>query len=375
MSVLKILRGLLPIAATAMLTGCSKMVLLYPSGDVAIQQRDLLVVSTGLLLLIIVPVIVLILLFAWRYRKSDRNLQARYEPDWDHSTQLELVIWAVPLMIIITLGALTWVSTHTLDPFRPLQRLDATHELTVGQQPLVVDVVALDWKWLFIYPEQGIAMVNQLAAHVDRPITFNITSATVMNSFYIPALAGQIYAMPGMETQLHAVINAAGDYKGFSANYSGAGFSDMNFRFLGMSDADFGRWVQNVKASGGTLGRDDYLVLNRPSEREPVRLYARVDPGLYDAILNLCVEPNKMCEREMMKIDAGGGLGVASAYNIGRLTYDRPRAGGGYYDRETANQRTYVLALCGADPSPLWSPVPQASSISGVAASRPATAN
>jgi cytochrome o ubiquinol oxidase subunit 2 len=307
MSVLKILRGWPLIAATAMLTGCSKMVLLHPSGDIAIQQRDLMVASTVLLSLIIVPVIVLILLFAWRYRHSDRNQQARYEPDWDHSTQLELVIWAVPLMIIITLGALTWVSTHTLDPFRPLQRLDATHELTVGQQPLVVDVVALDWKWLFIYPEQGIAVVNQLAAPVDRPITFNITSATVMNSFYIPALAGQIYAMAGMQTQLHAVINKAGQYEGFSANYSGAGFSDMRFTFRGMSAGDFDQWVKTARASGGVLTRDAYLRLEQPSEHEPERSYAAVAPGLYDAILNQCVEPNKMCMSQMAAMDDSGG--------------------------------------------------------------------
>lgn len=293
-------------AATAMLAGCSKMVLLHPSGDVAIQQRDLLVVSTGLLSLIIVPVIVLILLFAWRYRKSERNQQARYEPDWDHSTQLELVIWAVPLLIIITLGALTWVSTHTLDPFRPLQRLDATHDLTVGQQPLVVDVVSLDWKWLFIYPEQGIATVNELAAPVDRPITFNITSATVMNSFYIPALAGQIYAMAGMQTQLHAVINKAGQYEGFSANYSGAGFSDMRFTFRGMSASDFDQWVKAAKAGGGDLTREAYLKLEQPSEREPARSYAVVAPGLYDAILNQCVAPGAMCMNQMAAMDEPG---------------------------------------------------------------------
>ncbi|HEX3139345.1 MAG TPA: ubiquinol oxidase subunit II, partial [Rhizobacter sp.] len=284
---------LLPvIAAAALLAGCDT-VLLNPSGDVAAQQGNLIVVSTVLMLLIIVPVIALTIFFAWRYRASNR--EATYLPDWDHSTQLELVIWAAPLLIIIALGAITWISTHTLDPYRPLHRLDAARRVPPNVKPLVVQVVALDWKWLFIYPEQGIAVVNELAAPVDRPIAFQITSSSVMNSFYIPHLAGQIYAMPGMETKLHAVINRPGDYEGFSANYSGAGFSNMRFRFHGLSNADFERWVQTAKAEGKQLSREGYLELERPSEREPVRRYASTASGLYDAILNRCVDPSKMC--------------------------------------------------------------------------------
>ncbi|MEP6720373.1 MAG: ubiquinol oxidase subunit II, partial [Variovorax sp.] len=211
----KNLRGLLLLPAVTLLAGCN-MVLMNPSGDVAAQQRDLIIQSTVLMLLIVVPVIALTLLFAWRYRKS--NTEAVYKPDWDHSTQLELVIWAAPLLIVIALGALTWISTHTLDPYRPLQRINAERDVIPGTRPLVVEVVALDWKWLFIYPEQGIALVNEMAAPVDRPIMFKITASSVMNSFFIPALAGQIYAMPGMETKLHAVINKPGEFEGFSAN-------------------------------------------------------------------------------------------------------------------------------------------------------------
>ena len=141
-------------------------------------------------------------------------------------------------------------------------------------KPLTVEVVALDWKWLFIYPEQGIATVNELAAPVDRPIVFKITASSVMNSFFIPALAGQIYAMPGMETKLNAVINQPGEFEGFSANYSGAGFSGMRFKFHGLSEADFDQWVQKAKAGGGALTRAAYLELERPSERDPVRRFA-----------------------------------------------------------------------------------------------------
>jgi cytochrome o ubiquinol oxidase subunit 2 len=183
-------------------------------------------------------------------------------------------------------------------------------------EPLQVNVVALDWKWLFIYPEQGIATVNELAAPLDRPIRFHLTASTVMNSFYIPALAGQIYAMPGMETKLHAVINRPGDYAGFSANYSGAGFSHMRFRFLGMTQSDFDGWVASNRASGETLTRAAYLRLAQPSEREPVRRYAGVEPDLFDAIVNICVEAGKMCMHEMMHIDAQGGTGKAGVGDI-----------------------------------------------------------
>ena len=284
------------------LSACN-FVVLDPAGDVAVQQRDLILISTVLMLLIIVPVIALTLLFAWRYRQA--NQAASYAPDWDHSTQLELVIWAAPLLIIIALGAVTWISTHTLDPYRPLQRLDAQRRLPAEVKPITVEVVALDWKWLFIYPEQGIAVVNELAAPVDRPIHFQITSQSVMNSLYVPALAGMIYAMPGMQTSLHAVINKAGVFPGFSANYSGAGFSDMHFKFHGLDDAGFDRWVESAKAAGGAeLSRAAYLELRQPSQRDPVRRFAGVAPDLWEAILNRCVEAGAKCLHQQMAEDA-----------------------------------------------------------------------
>jgi cytochrome o ubiquinol oxidase subunit 2 len=283
------------------LSACDTVVL-NPSGDIAAQQGKLLVASTLLMLLIIVPVILLTLLFAWHYRKN--NTTAKYDPDWDHSTMLELVIWGAPLLIIIAIGLLTWIGTHLLDPYRPLQRLDANRPLPAGVKPLEVQVVALDRKWLFIYPEQGIAAVNELVTPVDVPVRFSITASTVMNSFYIPALAGQIYAMPAMDTKLHAVINKPGEYDGFSANYSGAGFSHMRFKYHGVSAADFDNWVQKAKAGGGDLNRAGYLALEKPSERDPVRRYGAVAPGLYDAIVNRCVDPATVCMNRMMAADA-----------------------------------------------------------------------
>jgi cytochrome o ubiquinol oxidase subunit 2 len=285
MSTSRLLRGPIFLAAFV-LSGCNT-VLLHPSGAVAAQQGHLIVQSTVLMLIIVIPVIALTVIFAWRYRQS--NSQATYTPDWDHSTQLELVIWAAPLLIIIALGALTWISSHTLDPYRPLRRLDAARPVPTGVKPLTIEVVALDWKWLFIYPDQGIAVVNEVAAPVDVPINFKITASSVMNSFFVPALAGQIYAMPGMQTQLNAVINQPGEYEGFSANYSGAGFSGMHFKFRGVSQGEFEQWVQSAKGAGQQLSKDGYQQLARPSEREPIRRYSAVDASLYDAILNQCV--------------------------------------------------------------------------------------
>ncbi len=288
----------------ALLSGCN-VVLLHPSGDVAVQQRDLLLASTVLMLLIIIPVMVMTALFAWRYRQSNKD--APYEPDWHHSTGLEVAIWSAPLAIIVALGALTWISTHVLDPYRPIARIGPQQAVPADAKTLEVDVVALDWKWLFIYPSLGVATVNELAAPVNTPIAFKITSSTMMNALFIPAVAGQIYAMPGMQTQLHAVINTPGQFTGFSSNYSGQGFSDMNFKVYGMTKAGFAQWVQSIKAGGGTLTRPIYTVLAEPSDAEPVRRYATVDPTLFGAIVNQCVQPEQLCVSQMMRMDARDG--------------------------------------------------------------------
>jgi len=202
---------------------------------------------------------------------------------------------------------LTWIYTHKLDPYRPLDRIDASRELPAGTKPLVVEAVALDWKWLFIYPEQGIATVNEVAAPVDRPVEFKLTSTTTMNAFYVPDLAGMIYAMPGMQTELNAVINKPGVYNGLASHYSGAGFAGMTFKFHGVSNEEFAQWVAKAKTDGKPLTRDAYLALAKPSERNPVERFSAVDEGLYNKILNRCVEDGKMCMHHMMAIDAAGG--------------------------------------------------------------------
>ena len=302
----------LPLLAS-LLTGCSKLVVLNPAGDVAAQQGDLVVIATVLMLLIIVPVIALTLWFAWRYRQGSRHAETDYAPDWHHSTKLELVIWAAPLVIIIALGAITWITTHKLDPYRPLDRISEQKALPENVKPLEVQVVSLDWKWLFVLPEQGIATVNELAAPVDRPIRFTLTSSTTMNAFYVPDLAGMIYTMPGMQTELNAVINRPGVFRGMSSHYSGAGFSGMNFRFHGLSEQDFEQWVARAKAEGQPLTRQAYLALAKPSERHPVERFSSVEDGLFDRVVGLCVEEGKTCMHQVMALDASRNRAHRSA--------------------------------------------------------------
>lgn len=313
------LQAAVAMSAAAVLSGCNLQVL-NPAGDIAARQGNLILVATALMLIVIIPVIALTFWFAWRYRAS--NTQATYKPDWDHSTQLELVIWGVPLLIIIALGAVTWIGTHLLDPYRPLGRIAEGRPVPEAVKPLEVQVVALDWKWLFVYPEYGVASVNQMAAPVDRPITFRLTSSSTMNAFYVPALAGMIYTMPAMETKLHAVMNKAGDYEGFSSHYSGAGFSHMRFRFHALSDEGFDRWIEEARAGGQALTRAEYLQLEVPSSREPSRLYASVDAGLFDAVVNRCVDTDRLCMDQMMAYDAMGGRGLDSTDPL-----QRPRRG------------------------------------------------
>jgi cytochrome o ubiquinol oxidase subunit 2 len=284
----------------AALAGCNTVVM-NPSGDIAKQEAQLIIVSVILMLLIIVPVMFLIIWFAYKYRAS--NKEAAYEPDWDHSTKLELVIWGAPLLIIIVLGLVTWISTHKLDPYRPLDRIAEGRPIPASAKPLVIQAVAMDWKWLFIYPEQGIASVNELVTPVDVPVRFKITSSTVMNTFYIPTLAGMIYAMPGMETTLNAVLNKPGNYSGLSANFSGEGFSHMHFAYKGVSAGEFDAWVQKMKTNPGVLNRADYLSLEKPSVREPVRYYGSVEPALFNRVLNRCVAEGAVCMNQQMADD------------------------------------------------------------------------
>jgi cytochrome o ubiquinol oxidase subunit 2 len=246
--------------------------LLSPQGPIALAERGLMVTATLFMLIVIVPVFGLLFFFAWRYRAG--NKKSRYAPDWEYGRMEELVWWAIPLEIVLILGALTWTSTQQLDPRKPLP----------GAEPLVVQVVALEWKWLFIYPKERLASVNYLALPVGRPVRFEVTADAPMNSFWIPQLGGQIYAMTGMVTLLHLQANNAGIYKGLSANYSGEGFARMRFTAEAMSEGAFAEWIRQTKDSPAFLDNESYRALSAPSLSEPL-YYGSVNPTLYDTIV------------------------------------------------------------------------------------------
>ncbi|MEG8223160.1 ubiquinol oxidase subunit II [Sphingomonas sp. HH69] len=342
--------------------GACDWVVMAPSGDVAMQQRDLILISTALMLLIVLPVMGTIGWFAWKYRAKAQAED--YDPDWDHSTSLELLIWPAPLLIIIALGAVTWTSTHLLDPYRPIERIDSARKVDPAAKRLQVEVVAMDWKWLFIYPELGIATVNELAAPVDRPIEFKITSSTIMNSFFVPALAGQIYAMPGMQTTLHAVANKPGTFDGFSANYSGAGFSNMRFKFHAMDQGGFDQWVARVKAGGATLDRATYVKLEQPSEKVKPMYFTGVEPRLFHAALNMCAQPGKRCMDEIMMTDMHGGAGKESAYDTKGLRHDGTIDVGGYHPVEPG-KKGEIAQPVGMTPAAKQTPAAQGNQAPG----------
>ena len=268
------LAGVLALAAASLLSGC-KAALLEPAGQVAADEKHLIIVSTLLMLIVVIPVIFLTLYFAWKYRAS--NTSATYMPNWSYSHRIEAVVWVVPIAIILVLGVLTWKTTHELDPYKPLES---------SVKPIEVQVVALDWKWLFIYPEQHIATVNEIHFPAGTPVNFKITSDTVMNVFFIPQLGSQIYAMAGMQTQVHLIADQPGVYDGLSTNFSGAGFPDMKFTATATSQADFDAWVAKVKASGNKLGLDNYGDLAKPSSKAPVKYFSTVEPVLFAAVLD-----------------------------------------------------------------------------------------
>lgn len=244
-------------------------------GIVATQQRDLLYFATGLMLVIIIPVFVLLFWFAYRYNEKRTN--ARYSPNWNTNKLLETIWWGIPILIIVVLSVVTWQSSHSLDPYRPLAS---------SKPPTVIQVVALQWKWLFLYPEDAVASVNEVAFPVERPVRFVITSDAPMNSFWIPQLGGQIYAMSGMVTQLNLDADTVGDYRGLSANISGEGHSQMNFTAKALSYEDYQAWQSNARQVGDHLEPDEYEVLRQKSLNNPVTYYHLHNPELFDTIIS-----------------------------------------------------------------------------------------
>lgn len=257
-----------------LLAGCEQPIILNPKGMIGIQEKQLIIDAILLMLIVVVPVIILTFVFAYKYRASNAN--AKYDPDWHHSSKLEIIVWAIPIAIILVLGTITWRTTHTLDPYRPLD---------VNKKPLVIQVVALNWKWLFIYPEQKIATINFVEFPVNTPVDFNVTSDAPMNSFMIPQLGGQIYAMAGMKTHLNLIADTVGDYSGRAVSYSGSGFSDMTFIARVGSSNDFTNWVTQVRRSPKVLDAKEYGNLVKPTDKNPIIEYSSIIPHLFDNII------------------------------------------------------------------------------------------
>ncbi|MBL8122029.1 ubiquinol oxidase subunit II [Candidatus Saccharibacteria bacterium] len=249
--------------------------LLQTRGEVASRQRDLLIFATVLAVLVLLPVYIMLFGFAWRYRAGHKRT---YKPNWDGDSRVEAVWWGVPIIIILVLSVVTWVTSHSLDPFKPL---------TSTQKPLKIQVIALQWKWLFIYPEENIASVNEVAFPANQPVEFSITSDAPMNSFWIPQLGGQIYAMSGMSTKLNLKADVVGDYRGMSSNISGKGFADMTFTARALSATGYNNWVQHIEhhALGVEhLDMDEYKQLAKPGT-SGVKYFHIHDPSIFDTVV------------------------------------------------------------------------------------------
>jgi len=231
-------------------------------------------VAVGLMLIVVIPVFVMAGWFAWHYRASNRK--ARYEPEWTYSAGIDAVVWLVPTAIVIVLSVLVWTYTNRLDPYKPLAS---------AKPALPIEAISLDWKWLFIYPQQHVAIVNQLIIPSGRPISLRLTSDTVMNAFYVPGLAGQIYTMAGMQTRLHMLADAPARFTGRNTQYSGSGFAGQHFVVRAIGEAAFDAWIKRVERSPKILNAAAYVRLEKPKTNAPVTYYSAVEPNLFDKVI------------------------------------------------------------------------------------------
>ena len=334
-------------AIAALLTGCGgDMVLLNSKGPVAQGQSDLMMTAIYLMLLVVIPSALMALWFGWKYRASNKD--ADYEPTWAHSTAIEIVVWGIPVIIIGILAWLTWWGSHKYDPYRPIES---------DKAPLTIQVISEQFKWIFVYPEQNIATVNEVRFPEKTPVNFNLTSNFTMNSFFVPQLAGQIYAMAGMQTQLHMLADGQGVYRGFSSNYSGYGFTQMRFLAHSVSEAQFAEWVSAVKAGNGTsvntdavqkgiLDKVEFAALrdgNRgkkqieaiiakastpeekaaaeamkpyPTQPHPVTYYSSVEPKLFESVINKYMSNYHGADHSATTVDANAHDTAASEVTV-----------------------------------------------------------
>jgi cytochrome o ubiquinol oxidase subunit 2 len=269
-----VIMGLSLLCAAALLGGCSKIVLLDPKGPIGGAERYLIIMAFVLMLIVVIPVFVMVFWFSLRYRAS--NTKAAYTPKWDYSAKLDWLVWLVPIAIVTVLAYLAWTRTFQLDPYKPID---------AGIKPIHIQVVSLDWNWLFIYPDQDVASVNQLVFPANAPVSFRLTSDTVMTSFFIPQLGSQMYAMAGMQTRLHLMADEPGVYAGQNQEFSGRGYEHMYFQAIATSPEQFQAWVEKVKQSPDKLDLVRYGQLRKPTVGGPVTYFSWVKPGLFDHIL------------------------------------------------------------------------------------------
>jgi cytochrome o ubiquinol oxidase subunit 2 len=256
-----------------LLTSCNRGIL-DPVGPVAAAEKQILINSTAIMLAIILPTLVATVAIAWWFRRG--NAKAEYRPDWEYSGAIEMVVWAIPALTIMLLGGIAWIGSHSLEPSKPLKS---------SVPPLNVEVVSLDWKWLFIYPDQGIATVNQLVVPAGTPVNFRLTSATVWNVFFVPQMGSMIYTMPRMATRLNLQADKQGVFPGRSAHFSGDGFPGMEFNVNSVTPQQFAAWVASARGSGTVLDGQSYAQLAKPSSYVKPMTYSNVAPGLFDSIV------------------------------------------------------------------------------------------
>jgi len=274
--------GLLSLWNACFLEGCGQLLLFEPKGPIGAVERFVIIAAFGLMLIVVIPVVIMALWFPWKYRAS--NNKATYAPKWSHSGKIEWIIWLVPAVIVTVLGILVWTTTYHLDPYKPIDS---------GVKPVNIEAVSLDWKWLFIYPDKHIATVNQLVFPADVPLSFRLTSGTVMTSFFIPQLGSQIYAMAGMQTRLHLMADEPGTFAGQNQQFSGRGYSDMNFKAIAVSREQFQAWVQKVRQSPDKLDLDRFEELAKPSLGDPVAYFSLINSDLFDQIMRKYNKYNK----------------------------------------------------------------------------------
>lgn len=282
--ILNRLFALLAIAVLVPLCGCQNELagVLNPKGVITFEERQLMFDALALMLIVVLPVIIMSIAFIWRYHQSQDA--SEYLPNWSHNTMLESIWWGVPIAIILILGVMTWTTSHELDPYKPISAPGET---------LQVQVVALPWKWLFIYPQQNVASVNFLELPKNRQVEFYLTTDNVpMSSFFVPQLGSQIYTMAGMRTQLHLVATELGTYEGLNTQYNGGGFSDMRFTTKVVDEAELSQWFKAAKAAPEGLTAETYKQLRQPAANAPVQTYSHVEPGLFMTIIDSYQSPH-----------------------------------------------------------------------------------